>query len=80
MFPRARPALLTWLGQLASLETLTWLIPAHYEAPVACSGRQLEALADELEARPWASSGGNWAFLAGVDRALLRFGLVPGEP
>jgi hypothetical protein len=79
VFPRARPALLAWLRQLARLEKLTWLIPAHYEAPVACSGPQLEALAAEREVRPWATSGGNWAFLAGVDRALLRFGLVPGE-
>ncbi len=80
VFPRARPALLAWLRQLASLPELTWLIPAHYAAPVACSSAELAALASELEARPWATSEGNWAFLAGIDRTLLRLGLVPAEP
>ena len=80
VFPRARPPLLAWLRQLASLPDLAWLIPAHYEAPLACSGAQLDTLASELEARPWAPSAGNWAFLAGIDRTLLRYGLVPSEP
>ncbi|MFZ0409186.1 MAG: DUF4336 domain-containing protein [Cyanobium sp.] len=80
VFPRARPALLAWLRQLAGLPDLAWLIPAHYEAPVACCATQLEALAAELEARPWAPSEGNWAFLAGIDRTLLRLGLVPAAP
>ncbi len=80
VFPRQRAALVAWIRLLAALGEVRWLIPAHYEAPVACSSSRLEALAAELEARPWAPSAGNWAFLAGVDRALLRFGLVPGEP
>jgi len=80
VFPRARPALVAWLRQLASLPELAWLIPAHYAAPVACSSAQLAALAHELEARAWATSEGNWAFLAGIDRTLLRLGLVPAEP
>ena len=79
VFPRARPALLAWLRQLAGLSDLAWLIPAHYEAPVACSAAQLEALAAELEARDWALSEGNWAFLAGIDRTLLQLGLVPAQ-
>ena len=71
---------MAWLRQLASLPELAWLIPAHYAAPVACSSAQLAALALELEARAWATSEGNWAFLAGIDRTLLRLGLVPAEP
>ena len=71
--------MLAYLRQLAGLSDLAWLIPAHYEAPVACSAAQLEALAAELEARDWALSEGNWAFLAGIDRTLLQLGLVPAQ-
>jgi hypothetical protein len=40
----------------------------------------LEALAERLEGRAWAPDGGSWAYLAGIDRALLRLGLVPENP
>jgi hypothetical protein len=56
------------------------VVPAHYDAPVATSGEDLAGLAEALEARPWAPSEGNWATLAGIDRTLVRLGLVPGEP
>ena len=80
VFPRVRPQLLAWLRELADLPELRWLVPAHYDAPVAIDGAQLRRLADELESRPWAPSHGSWQLLAGIDRTLVRSGLVPGEP
>ncbi len=77
VFPRSRDALLAWLRQLAAMPELRWLIPAHYDAPAACSGETLASLASELESRPWATSEGSWATLAGIDRALVHWGLVP---
>ena len=80
VFPRAQALLLAWLRQLAALPELRWLVPAHYDAPVPCSPQQLQALADSLEQRPWAPSEGDWAYLAGIDRLLLRSGVVPERP
>jgi hypothetical protein len=80
VFPRCQDALLAWIRTLAAEPELRWLVPAHYEAPVACNRDQLEALAERLEGRAWAPDGGSWAYLAGIDRALLRLGLVPENP
>ncbi len=80
VFPRCRPALLSWIRSLAELEDIRWLVPAHYEAPVACTAEELRQLADQLEQRPWAPDQGNWSTLAGIDRTLLKLGLVPAEP
>jgi hypothetical protein len=80
VFPRCQKELLSWIRTLAAQPELRWLVPAHYEAPLACSSERLEALAAELEERPWAPDSGSWAYLAGIDRALLRFGLVPNQP
>jgi hypothetical protein len=79
VFPRQRPALLAWLRQLAGLEGVRWLVPAHYAAPVPIDGGGIGALAEALERRSWAPDQGSWAFLAGIDRALVRSGLVPGD-
>lgn len=80
VFPRARQPLVAWLRRLAALEGVRWLVPAHYEAPIACSPGQLAALADQIEARPWAPRDGNWAYLAGIDDRLLQLGVVPDQP
>ena len=80
VFPRTQGLIVSWLRQLAGLEDLRWVVPAHYEAPVPCSAERLQALADELEQRQWAPSEGNWAYLAGIDQALLRLGVVPDQP
>lgn len=80
VFPRARAALLSWLGQLAALEGIRWLVPAHYDAPLACSPEQLRQLVVALEARPWAPDQRSWAYLASLDRLLLRLGVVPEVP
>ncbi len=79
VFPRQRTALLAWLRQLAGLEGVRWLVPAHYAAPVPIDGAGIGALAEALERRSWAPDQGSWAFLAGIDRALVRSGLVPGD-
>ena len=75
-----RTALLAWIRELAALEGVRWLIPAHYDAPVAISAERLEQLAQALEERPWAPSEGSWALLASIDQLLLKLGLVPAEP
>ena len=79
VFPRQRTALVAWLRLLAGREGIRWLVPAHYAAPVAIDGAGIGVLAEALEARPWAPDEGSWAFLAGIDHALVRSGLVPGD-
>jgi hypothetical protein len=69
-----------WIGRLAELQEVRWLIPAHYEAPVACDGDRLRQLAQELLSRPWAPEQDSWATLARLDNTLLRLGLVPRNP
>ena len=80
VFPRARTALVAWIKELASLEGVRWLVPAHYDAPVAITAEQLTALAQALESRAWAPDEGSWQLLAAIDGLLLRLGLVPAEP
>ena len=80
VFPRARASLVGWLRQLARLGEIRWLIPAHYEAPLVSSAEQLEQLADQLESRTWAPDQRSWAYLANLDRLLLKLGLVPENP
>ncbi len=78
VFPRQRPALVAWLRRLAERGEIRWLVAAHYAAPVPIDAGVLAGLADALEAREWAVDRGSWAFLAGIDRALVRAGVVPG--
>ena len=80
VFPRTQAAIVRWLRQLAGLQQLRWVVPAHYEAPVASSPQQLAELADQLERAAWAPNEGNWAYLAGIDQALLKAGVVPQSP
>ena len=80
VFPRARAALLAWLRQLAQLSETRWLIPAHYEAPLVCSPELLLDLATRIEQRAWAPDQRSWAYLASLDRLLLKLGVVPRDP
>ncbi|MGB5240406.1 MAG: hypothetical protein WBN80_07125, partial [Prochlorococcaceae cyanobacterium] len=80
VFPRCQEALLSWLESLAVLESLRWLVPAHYDAPVACSNDDLLSLTRSIRQRAWASSDGSWAYLASIDQTLLRWGVVPSKP
>jgi hypothetical protein len=79
VFPRQRAALLAWLRQLEACGEPRWLVGAHYAAPVPLEPGALAGLADALEKRDWAVDGGSWAFLASIDRALVRAGVVPGD-
>ncbi|MDM7953532.1 MAG: DUF4336 domain-containing protein, partial [Cyanobium sp. CZS 25K] len=79
VFPRQRSALVAWIRRLAALKGLRWVVPAHYDAPVASSAEELTSLADRIEQADWAPDEGTWQTLAGIDRALVGLGLVPGE-
>jgi hypothetical protein len=80
VFPRSRQSLLQWLKALGDGTELRWLVPSHHHAPVATSPDDLRALAVDIEGRPWAPSERSWAYLAGIDDALLRWGVVPSSP
>ena len=80
VFPRAREVVLRWLEQVAHLQELRWVVPAHYQAPVPASPESVQQLAAAIRARPWAPRDGNWAYLARLDDLLLKAGVVPAEP
>ncbi len=80
VLPRRRKALLAWLQALAQEAELRWLVPAHYDAPVPCRAEDLAALCDGIRSRNWAPDGGSWQYLAGIDTALVKLGVVPSEP
>ncbi len=80
VLPRARQVFLAWLQELQSHAEVRWLIPAHYSAPVAFGPDRCSELISAIEARPWASDQGNWAFLASLDQQLLDLGVVPASP
>ncbi len=80
VLPRAKQAINSWLEQLESRSNLSWLIPAHYSAPLAFSAQQASVLRSELQQKNWAPNEGNWTFLSGVDQRLLELGFVPENP
>ena len=80
VLPRAREALLEWLLELERQLDLRWLVPAHYSAPLAFTPQVVFELRQQIEARNWASSDGNWEFLGGIDQKLLDLGVVPQNP
>jgi hypothetical protein len=80
VFPRCRAALLAWIRSLAACERIRWLVPAHFDAPLAISSARLEEAAHHLQQRDWAPTSGSWAALAGIDRFLIRLGVVPQSP
>ena len=71
---------INWLNQLSSLRDVRWLIPAHYSAPVSFTPRQIKSLVKRVRQDPWASGKGNWRFLDGFDRSLVKSGVVPSDP
>ncbi|MDA0717147.1 MAG: DUF4336 domain-containing protein [Cyanobacteria bacterium] len=80
VFPRCRETLVSWIHTLAGESEIRWLVPAHYQAPVACSPQRLRELAESLIGRVWAPDSGSWSYLSGIDKNLLRFGVVPEQP
>jgi hypothetical protein len=80
VLPRAKQAINSWLEQLESRSDLSWLIPAHYSAPLAFTTQHASALRSELQRKDWAPNEGNWTFLGGIDQRLLELGFVPEDP
>ncbi len=80
VFPRARESYIFWLDKVISLRGLRWLISSHYSAPVRFSNNDASTLKRKIIQRNWASSKGNWAFLDGLDKKLLKLGVVPKDP
>ena len=80
VLPRAQQAITSWLEQLESLSGLTWVIPAHYSAPLSFSTQQASALRTEILQKNWAPSQENWEFLSGIDQQLLDLNVVPENP
>jgi hypothetical protein len=80
VLPRAQQAITSWLEQLESLSGLTWVIPAHYSAPLSFSTQQASALRTEILQKNWAPSQDNWEFLSGIDQQLLDLNVVPKNP
>jgi hypothetical protein len=77
VFPRQRPLMAQWLRRCAQLPVRR-LVPAHFDAPIACTPEQLSSLADawEQQEQP-AAELQDRAFLRAFNRQVERFGLVP---
>ena len=80
VLPRAQATLVDWLQTIAQLDGLRWLLPAHYDAPIAFSSERALNLRQELLSRQWAPQEGNWSFLHSIDQKLLSLGVVPVDP
>lgn len=80
VFPRAKEEYLKWLGQLTTLKGIRLLIPAHYNAPVPFTFRNIKSLINKTLKGPWATDKGNWRFLDSLDKSLLNRGVVPEDP
>jgi len=77
VFPRQRPLMAQWLRRCAQLP-VQQLVPAHFDAPIACTPDQLSALADAWEQQDQpAAELQDRAFLRAFNRQVERFGLVP---
>ena len=65
-----------WLRRCAQLPVRR-LVPAHFDAPIACTPEQLSSLADawEQQEQP-AAELQDRAFLRAFNRQVERFGLV----
>jgi hypothetical protein len=79
VFVRSKSIYLEWLRSLSKQTTIKNLVSAHYSAPQSISSISLDRYSDHIEATEWASSHGSWQLLAAIDRALIRFKLVPSH-
>ncbi len=80
VFPRAKDTLFSWLEELNNLRNLRWLISAHFTAPLDFRPKEIRQLLKSTREREWAKNEGNWRFLGGVDKVLLRQKIVPKDP
>ncbi len=77
VFPRAKHFFLEWLNELESYKQIKWLVSAHYLAPFPFTQNTIRKLKNDIARREWARSDGNWSFLGNLDKALLKYGIVP---
>jgi hypothetical protein len=77
VFVRSKSIYLDWLRSLSKQATIKNLVSAHYSAPQSISNASLDRYSDHIDATEWASSHGSWQLLAAIDRALIRFHIVP---
>jgi hypothetical protein len=77
VFVRAKKSYVDWLRTLAKETTIKSLVSAHYSAPQSMNSDSLDGYADHIEATAWAPSDGSWQLLAAIDRALIRWRIVP---
>ena len=80
VFPRSRKSFIDWLGKVASLNGMRWLISSHYTARVPFSSNDASLLKTKIFKRSWAPDEGDWRFLSWLDKTLLRFRVVPSDP
>ena len=80
IFPRAKETLLEWLDQLNNFKGMKWLVSAHFSPLVPINRNRISRLKNEISNKSWASSEGNFRFLGGVDKRLLKLGVVPKDP
>ena len=80
VMPRAKDLFLRWLDGLLAFQELSWLVPAHYSAPIPFTASEVRAMRLSITSRGWASNYGDWTFLGSFDSALLKLGVVPKDP
>ncbi len=80
VFPRARDSYIQWLDKINSLNSLRWLISAHYSAPIKFTLREVKSLSSKASSEPWVVNEGDWKFLDSLDGTLLKRGIVPSDP
>ena len=77
VFVRAKQFYLDWLRTLAKQTAIKSLISAHYSCQQSICGDNIACYADLIDSTDWAPSQGSWQLLADIDRALIRFRIVP---
>ncbi len=80
VFPRARQTFLDWLDDLIALRGLRWLISAHHSAPIPFNQRDCRTLKRRISSDLWANGKGDFQFLDGLDKTLIKSGVVPQDP
>jgi len=74
---RAKEQFVAWIHALDALDGVRQLIGAHYDAPFTLEPHSLKIYAAWLEEQNWAPSEGSWHTLASIDKALVKWKLVP---
>ena len=77
VFPRSKATILDWLDRVAKLEGISYLVPAHYSAPIEFKPVDAKKFLENNLKRNWASNSNNWSFLSSIDNLLLNLGVIP---